>query len=214
MPLQLRKVAQQAHATLNVHWPVREQPDELVLKVDTGVKRNILTGHIFRRLFPHKLGWCDATAWDLPTSYSGDEIKHYGAVSLWCKHRNETWKNVEFYIADSEGLTILRRPSSNTALCYMNSGIGESQIRKPSLQSSMRSRFDCKPVRGSDNLKKAFPDSSNARGSFKEEYTMTLNLTVPQWSIPNTSSPQRNGRFCTLNCRRLRAYALALSNRA
>jgi len=97
-------------ADLNIKLQHQPGTHKLITKVDTGAQGNILPLQTYRRMFPQDL---DAEGFPKPgatthrstilTAYNGTNIPQCGTILIPCGHQPNTWRETEFFVADSDG---------------------------------------------------------------------------------------------------------------
>ena len=115
----LKSTRDEAFVKLNVRLTSRPGIHKLVLKVDTGARRNTLPLRIYSQMFPDQL-----TKDGLPTknvakaahqvrltAYNGTNIPCYGIIDVPCKFKDSGWEKTKFHTVDVPGPAIIGLPS-------------------------------------------------------------------------------------------------------
>ena len=172
-------------ATINITLEDRPHiPATLKAKVDTGASGNILPLRIFRRMYPTKLNaeGFPAQITLVPsnavlTAYNGTKIQQYGTMTIPCSFRGKRC-DAEFYVSSSTEPAILGLPSCRELrLVEMNCEVTET-LNRPNSEARIASKSD---------LIDAYPDRFEGIGSFRGEFHITIDKSVP----PVVHSPRR-----------------------
>ena len=159
-------------------------PATLKAKVDTGASGNILPLRIFRRMYQTKLNaeGFPAQRTLVPsnavlTAYNGTKIQQYGTMTIPCSYRGKRC-DAEFYVSSSTGPAILGLPSCRELrLVEMNCEVKET-LNRTNSEACIASKSD---------IIDAYPDRFEGIGSFRGEFHITIDKSVP----PVVHSPRR-----------------------
>ena len=183
------------NAWATVTMPAEIGPNQcgsLWCKVDTGASGNVVSLHIFAKLFPRHITTdgklITLHSWDTTlTAYNGSNIPQFGALDtatertpkghLCSEHLQTRW-----YVADSPGPAILGLPSSsklgnlqlNYAVKLTSRCDPPSPPKKPTIECA-KSRCDLtSPLNSSKGLIKVYPDQLGGIGHFHGTYHITV----------------------------------------
>lgn len=98
-----------AFTGLKVKVPMLDGQHGMRVKMDSGANANALPLRTFRQMY----GKTDPATILKPlkrgklTSYSGDELKCYGSITLMCQHGESRWIPITFYVVDVRGPVIM-----------------------------------------------------------------------------------------------------------
>ncbi|XP_063953999.1 uncharacterized protein K02A2.6-like [Lytechinus pictus] len=157
---------------------IRQDEQELIInllvKVDTGSQVNTIPLRVYRRMFPSNLdadgfprkGHLKDTSCVL-TVYNETAIKHYGTVTLPCRHGNTGWINADFHVCDTSRPAILGlRTSKALQLVALTFSIDSRSVQDNTQRD---------PIRSVADLKSQYPQQFDAIGDFAGEYHIVLN---------------------------------------
>ena len=131
------KSRDEAYTVLGVRPPVLSGDRTLRLKIDTGAAGNMLPVRTFHQIFGKNSLHSELLT---PTpgvklvSYSGNQIKCHGRVTIPCRYRDSAWAKVQFYVIDVPGPAILGlRNSESLGIVTLN--IDEVTPKQPKIDN-------------------------------------------------------------------------------
>ena len=165
-------------ATINITLEDRPHiPATLKAKVDTGASGNILPLRIFRRMYPTKLNAEGFPAQRTLVPSNDTKIQQHRTMAIPCSFRGKRC-DAEFYVSSSTGPAILGLPSCRELrLVQMNCEVNET-LNRPNPEAPIASKSD---------LIDTYPDRFEGIGSFRGEFHITIDKSVP----PVVHSPRR-----------------------
>ena len=150
------------------------------LKLDIGAQGNTLPIRTFKQMYgeadPKKV--LEPIGRTRLTSYSGDNIKCIGKLSVWCKYGTTKWKRVMFYVVDVPGPIVLGLPMCEALdLVTINCHV-EALVAKP---------LPGPRIKSVDDLRMLYPEQFDTIGKFKEPARIILKPdAVPHVDRPHT----------------------------
>ena len=146
----------------------------LLVKVDTGSQANTLPLRVYRRMFPKRL---DAHGFPVEgatkrtncilTVYNETSIKHFGYITMPCRHDDGEWSNVDFMVCDTTRPAILGLDTSQRlGLVKLTYAID----RAPEL----RSHQGASQIVSVTELKEQYPNQFDSIGNFSGQYHIVL----------------------------------------